>query len=108
MQIEAHDRGGCVRLHVEPISFHCEDGEQITVWMVSLGRAWASITRCPEIRAGLQGASRQVAAGTTCALRKLTHIGRNIDYQPVPETRASGGVGIVAGNSEALRSWRRV
>ena len=64
--------------------------------------------RRPEIRAGLHGASRHVAAGATCSLWKLAHVGRNIDYQPVPETRASGGVGIVAGNSEALCSWRRV
>src|SRR6516162_5540308 len=75
MQIEAHDRGGCIRLHVEPIGFHCEDGEDITVWMVPLRRAWASITRRPEIRAGLHGASRQVAAGATCALWKLAHVG---------------------------------
>src|SRR5215831_545669 len=54
----------------------------------------------------------QVVPAATCRhyLRppKGAHIGRNIDYQPVPETRASRGVGIVAGNSEALRSWRRV
>src|SRR5262249_21041319 len=107
MQVEAHDRGRSVDLHVKPVGLHREDREQITVWVIALGRTWSAITGRAKIGPRLQRTCRQLAACAAGAKGKLAHVSRNVHHQPVPEAGAGWRIGVKAGDSETLCARRR-
>ena len=107
MQVEADNGGGRVSLHVDLVGLHRKHREQIAVRVVAFGRARPAITGRAEIGARLQRAGRHFPAGAAGARLKLGHVRRNVDDQPVPETRAGRRVGIVAGDGETFRARGR-
>jgi len=107
MQVEADDGGRGVGLHVKLLRLHRKNGEEITVRMIAFGRARTAIARRTEVCPRLQRARRQLAACTARAELEFADVRRNIDDQPVPEARASGCIGVIAGYSEALRARGR-
>src|SRR5262245_42926962 len=104
MQVEANHGGRGVRLDVKLLRLHGEDGEEITMRMVSFGRARTAITRRAEVCPRLQRARRQFTACTARPELEFAHVRRNINDQPVPEARSGRCIGVVAGYSEALRA----
>src|SRR5947209_3739522 len=71
--------------------------------MISFGRTGSGVPWLTHVRPSLERSGRQLAALRIAgAERKLVHVGRDVDDDPVPETAPGRRVRVVAGHGKAL------